>query len=165
MSIHCITEDGELLKKCSTCSLYKRYHEFYKCKSQATGFTCSCKTCHNVYYKKRRSATQKRDNLKSRWTTIKRKYGVTKEQYYDLLAKQKGRCAICNRTDAGHENGPDSLRIDHCHLTGKIRGLLCHSCNIGIGNLKDNSLLLRAAADYLDRTDDPNAKITKASSG
>ncbi len=74
-------------------------------------------------------------------------YGLSVEQYEFLLASQGGRCAICGRT----ENGGVALGVDHDHETGAIRGILCDPCNIGIGGLRDDPHLLRAAIDYLLR--------------
>lgn len=74
-----------------------------------------------------------------------RRYGMTKEQYDDMFVKQFGECAICCKKQKHR------LVVDHDHATGKARGLLCHKCNMAIGLLFDNSILLRAAADYLDR--------------
>lgn len=64
-----------------------------------------------------------------------------------LHKEQNGLCAICNRPEA--ETG--TLRLDHCHDTGKIRGLLCNGCNMGIGSFKDSPENLIAASEYLTR--------------
>jgi len=68
------------------------------------------------------------------------------------LLSQNGKCAICEGTDGGHRNGePKALAVDHNHKTGKVRGLLCESCNQGIGKLKDSPETCRKAADYLEK--------------
>jgi len=77
---------------------------------------------------------------------LKHHYGITPEDFDRMLAKQGGLCAICR--------GPFTRRgphIDHDHKTNKIRGLLCQGCNQGIGLLKDDSAILKAAIDYLER--------------
>lgn len=79
---------------------------------------------------------------------VKWKYGITQEAYEELLAAQEGRCAICRGIDF---KPWDRLVIDHCHDTGVIRGLLCHSCNVCIGQAKDDPTVLRAAVEYLER--------------
>lgn len=71
-------------------------------------------------------------------------YGITPKEYESLLTAQGGVCAICGGIDPKR-----SLGVDHNHDTGKIRGLLCMSCNIGIGNLDDNVELLTKAIVYL----------------
>jgi hypothetical protein len=77
-------------------------------------------------------------------------YGITREQFDALLAAQDGKCAICGTSDwPGRSNRP---HVDHCHTTGAVRGILCHFCNIGLGNFRDRLDLLQAAAAYLART-------------
>lgn len=73
---------------------------------------------------------------------LKRKYGLSKEEYYLLKEKQDNMCAICKISNR-------RLAVDHCHITGKIRGLLCLNCNTGIGQLKDSVELLESAINYL----------------
>lgn len=99
--------------------------------------------------------TQSKLDDPQRWKDYKTKallkrYGLTPESYIDLLTAQGGRCAICQRTDPGCSRHA-RLAVDHCHTTGKVRGLLCNGCNRGIGFLMDNPTILRAAADYLEK--------------
>ena len=74
----------------------------------------------------------------------KRRTGVTPEQYQEALIKQSGVCAICSQSDT------KALAADHCHDTGKFRGLLCSKCNRGLGYLNDNVELLKQAIRYLN---------------
>lgn len=76
-----------------------------------------------------------------------RRYGITVADYDQMLVAQNGVCKICRQVCVTGR----SLSVDHCHETGKVRGLLCASCNNGLGRFKDNALLLRAAAEYLER--------------
>ena len=76
----------------------------------------------------------------------KRHYGITLAEYEDMLIKQGGGCALCGTLKP---KGKGSFHVDHCHKTGKIRGLLCHSCNVGIGNLQESYELLIKAAQYI----------------
>lgn len=78
---------------------------------------------------------------KQKLYSVKRRYGVNPEQYNNMFNKQNGICAICFEKK--------ELVVDHCHETGRVRGLLCKSCNFGIGNLKDSVLLLESAKQYL----------------
>lgn len=86
-----------------------------------------------------------------RWMEIatescrKSRYGLTKENFEDMIKKQNNKCAICNLVFI------ITPRIDHCHKSNKIRGLLCNTCNSGIGLLKDNPKILRKAAQYIER--------------
>jgi len=86
------------------------------------------------------------DAGKVRASTIRRRFGVTTEQYDEMLARQNGGCAICGKTNPnGHR-----LAIDHNHRSGKVRGLLCRNCNSAIGQLLDSPELIRKAADYVE---------------
>lgn len=78
---------------------------------------------------------------------LKYKYGLTPEDLASLEAKQNNCCAVCN-LPAG-KNWRGRLFVDHDHNTGKVRGLLCNDCNVGIGRFRDNPALLKAAAEYL----------------
>ena|ERR1035437_239535 len=71
-------------------------------------------------------------------------YGVTPEQYKILVESQNGKCAICGREGI-------TLCIDHCHSTGRVRGLLCHLCNSYIGVIKESPEVLARAQRYLER--------------
>jgi hypothetical protein len=83
----------------------------------------------------------------SRRARLKGKYGLTVEQFDAMLADQGGTCAICG-TD---QPGTKGWCVDHCHHTGRVRGVLCTPCNTGIGQMKDDPARLRAAAAYLER--------------
>lgn len=76
-----------------------------------------------------------------------RKYGLSVADWDAMLARQDGRCAIC-RTDRPGGRG-EQWHIDHCHETGDVRGLLCHNCNVGLGNFGDDPGRLLAAMAYL----------------
>jgi hypothetical protein len=76
-----------------------------------------------------------------------RKYGITKEQFYDLLSKQGDCCAICGSSEP--VGSSSQWKVDHDHVTGKVRGLLCNTCNVGLGMFRDDSELLKTASKYL----------------
>ena len=81
---------------------------------------------------------------------IERKYGLSKEEFEALLHKQECKCAICrNPLKVNSGNGGDGPCIDHCHDTGKVRGILCNNCNRGLGMFKDNTEYLTSAISYL----------------
>lgn len=77
---------------------------------------------------------------------LKQTYGITIEDYDDILGDQGNGCAICGMTP---EDNGRRLDVDHCHSTGKVRGLLCHACNLGIGKFRDDPILLISASKYL----------------
>jgi hypothetical protein len=91
------------------------------------------------------------------WQAVDRKkrpnrnrVSIPASQYSDLMLAQDGKCAIC-KCDSGTNNRGDRLAVDHCHSTGKIRGLLCHKCNTAIGLLKDSKENLLEAIRYLTK--------------
>lgn len=75
-----------------------------------------------------------------------KKYGITTQDYDILFDKQKGRCAICDTDDLGKFK---YFCVDHCHDTGKVRGLLCHTCNRALGLFKDDLTRLQNAVKYI----------------
>ncbi len=79
---------------------------------------------------------------------LKYKYGITELEYARLLALQNGTCAICKSVDTGWKH--EWFHVDHCHETGKIRGLLCNGCNPGLGSFRENPEFLRNAAFYIE---------------
>lgn len=89
--------------------------------------------------------------------SFKALHGVTRDQADQLIAAQKGLCAICKQPPSG-KGHCSRLHVDHCHSTGKIRGALCVSCNAAIGQFNDSIELLELAADYLAsyNTSNPN---------
>lgn len=85
-----------------------------------------------------------------RWYHTASRYGLTRDQVEAMLAAQGGRCAICSVELAGARLERDSPQIDHCHATGKARGILCRLCNTGLGNFRDDRALMRTAIAYLE---------------
>ncbi len=82
---------------------------------------------------------------------LKREYQLSREEFDAMLAAQNGRCAICG-AEAGERPGLRaslSLHVDHSHVSGKVRGLLCYRCNSGLGLFRDDPALLLVAAEYL----------------
>lgn len=118
-------------KRCHTCKKWLKHSKFHKAVSSVGGLKGECKEC-----------THKRCSIKHLSS-----YGLTPEDYDKLLASQNGVCAICGAKEA--LNGY-KLYVDHDHATGKVRGLLCHHCNIALGALRDNPTLLRKAAKYIE---------------
>ncbi len=91
---------------------------------------------------------KERISAASRRRYFLRKYGMTQEEHEKLTESQDGMCAICDVKPPGN-NRHESLVVDHCHINGHVRGLLCHNCNKAIGLLQDSTTLLQRAADYL----------------
>jgi len=78
--------------------------------------------------------------------TLKRMYGITIDAYNQMLESQGGKCLICQRVPKERYR----LRVDHCHKTKTIRGLLCNSCNSGLGRFEDSVDRLKSALRYLE---------------
>jgi hypothetical protein len=88
----------------------------------------------------RRAVKRVGDNRRQPRRRLQR-YGLTRETHEALELAQDARCAICD--------GALPLRVDHDHSTGRVRGLLCHNCNVGLGHFRDDPALLRRALAYL----------------
>lgn len=104
-------------------------------------------------YLETRRARRKADPTKHRCTEMQRIYGITFEQYEEMWERQGRACALCTTPlvlagGAGQKRS-GIANVDHCHATGKVRGLLCHKCNRGLGLFKDNPAVLVKASAYL----------------
>ena len=147
-----------MLIRCTRCKSDKECSDFYP--STLRTFTTWCKECVKTvnkawavrnpdkvrarvrtYHRKHRA--ERSDYAK--WRRLQNKYSLTKDQYTVMLAHQEHRCAIC---DGSLVNQP-RVSVDHNHDTGKVRGILCNTCNRGIGLLKDNPAVLTRAAQYV----------------
>jgi hypothetical protein len=135
---------GMINKTCTKCGIGKPISAFYTHKSCAGGHRPECKACCNAACKVRLA----NDPLLNRRSHLKRKFGIDHKRYEEILASQGGGCAICG--SAKSRNG-QMLHIDHDHVTGEIRGVLCDKCNRGIGLLGDSAERLEAARNYLDK--------------
>jgi hypothetical protein len=134
-------------KICSKCSIEKSLSEYHKRSNRPCGVRSQCKQCYKDYpkeLKRREGYTRQYDLMKT--------YGITTDQYNELLANQSGVCAICKSSKPSSESSRKKFFcVDHCHNTGEIRGLLCDSCNRGIGLLKDSVEILKQATEYLEK--------------
>ena len=101
-----------------------------------------CKECHKQRCRDRHFA---KSVMERRSTVAAYKYNITKEDYVLMYNNQDGKCAIC-KSEPKQKRG---LHVDHCHVTKKVRGLLCHGCNTGIGSLQEDINILTNAINYL----------------
>jgi hypothetical protein len=161
--------EGRPLKICSKCKTPQLESEFTKAKENMDGLSGVCKTCRGK--RRREKYPQERDKLiqkqkdkrKSnpvlfRGYDMKKRFGITWEQFDIMFAAQGNKCAGCGATESGEKSG--SWHIDHDHTCcplpkrktcGKcIRGILCRSCNLAIGNARDSVDRLRGLANYLE---------------
>lgn len=103
-----------------------------------------------VYRRKYYHETKGLENAKRlrRSEHLKKRFGITIDDYDEMLVAQDGRCAICSGPPSGRYK---RFHVDHDHVTDEIRALLCHHCNVALGLAEDDPRLLRAMADYLER--------------
>lgn len=84
---------------------------------------------------------------------LQRNYKITVKQYTKMYTEQGGTCKLCHSEgfsmSSNRNEDSAKLAVDHCHVSGKVRGLLCHNCNRALGLLKDNKDVLKRAIDYL----------------
>lgn len=150
-------------RPCRICKEVKTFDEFTRDRGRRDGRGTVCLICAagltrhynsllDPLERKRRKAEYHRKNPAShRRRMLKNNFGLTLEQYAEMLAAQDHRCAICKQPEAiTRRSGVQPLSVDHCHETGKIRQLLCGHCNYGLGHFRDSPERLRAAADYLE---------------
>ena len=165
------------MKRCKVCGEVKPLSEFYAAKGMKDGRRSDCKSCnlaakkvrydadpqrhidrvrdwqvrnsdrYNDYQRERRQRPEVK--ARERDGHLRRKFGISKDEYDSMLASQGGVCAICLR-----EPHPRiSLHVDHDHATGTIRRLLCVRCNNGVALFEEDPAILRAAAAYLNAHD------------
>lgn len=132
----------EQKKTCPECFVRKSFSSFQKNSNTCDKLHNLCKECCSKQTKKYRSTQDQRERgLKSR-------YNLSKEDYNKMLSAQNNVCAICGGNDPKSKHG--YFVVDHCHASGKVRALLCHNCNAGLGHFRDNISYIEAAIEYLN---------------
>lgn len=104
-----------------------------------------CSFCQQIFERTEKLKNRTICKVCAKFTYYKSKYKISKEEFVNMRIHQNFQCAIC-KTPEDH----CKIVMDHCHSTGKVRGLLCSECNIGLGMLRDSQFNLRNAIDYLD---------------
>lgn len=138
-----------MTKICKTCQIEKDINDFPlgNPKTNHLGRRPHCNKCRRMRYRETHpkivpQTTKDRD--------LRAAFKMTEAEYLDKLTKQNGVCANCKKPETAIRNGKvKALAVDHSHLTGKNRGLLCQKCNIGIGQFNESPELLISAAQYL----------------
>jgi len=144
------------MRTCAKCLEFKHIDDFYfrnKIKNLKSSY---CKLCFHVINgetkrknskgtKKTKNKEYEKNKNKYRDRLYKKNYGISLEQYDILLNNQNNKCKIC----IGNQENGRYMDVDHCHKTGKVRGLLCNRCNRLLSNCKDDTLLLESAVKYL----------------
>lgn len=135
---------------CSTCQKFKPASCFTRGrKGRDKNYTCKeCISIRAIKYRKR-----------AKHHSWMKHYGISPEEYWELYDKQNGVCAICGNPETRTHKGVEAhLCVDHDHVTGKVRGLLCGPCNTGLGQFRDNSAYLASAIDYLAKSQNHDEK-------
>lgn len=165
-------------KACSKCLAVKSLDDFPRQRAGRHGRAASCKACNaddrraryaankeahgervkayraldperwRAYRKKWGDENKARIDMLARQGWLRRKYGLTHDDYVTMLNAQDNRCAICDGADPGRKNSRRFL-VDHDHETGRVRGLLCYQCNTLLSNASDSVRVLLAAERYL----------------
>lgn len=128
--------------------------EFYKDTARKEGITAYCKICKTAINQNWRDVNPKKYKQSQLRQRRKREYNLSDENFANMLEKQQHQCAIC------HVEIDWSCHVDHNHTTGVVRGLLCGTCNTGLGMFKDNIEILREAIKYLEANLPNNRYIT-----
>ena len=126
-------------KRCSKCGEVKPIGEFSKHSISPDGIRAHCRSCVKIYFKSWYTVNGRDVKLRSL-------YGITPGGYEAMLESQNLRCKICNK-HIDDEIG--NLCVDHDHVTGKVRGLLCHNCNTALGKFRDSPEIILNAYEYL----------------
>lgn len=145
-------------QKCSRCKQFKPLSEFVKNRAQKNGLNQYCKKC-TAEYRCMGSDYHKKDTVRA----LKKRYDITINEYNAIYEKQKGVCAICGLPESATSPTGQTIRllsVDHCHKTGKIRGLLCAKCNHGLGAFRDDIKFLGNAIKYLLEKNEPRRKMS-----
>lgn len=144
--------DDQGRKQCPACKEYKDLTEYSPSKTHSYGVASVCKACIADMVSERYSLDYHRKRH------LKVTYGLTEEEYNDLLSQQNNVCAICGNPEtrrlgrtARTINNKFMLHVDHDHDTGKVRGLLCSACNQALGLLKENPDRIKALLLYVEK--------------
>lgn len=131
-------------KTCTKCKKSKPKSEFHKDAQKSDGLRFWCKACAVENVKQHNKTNPKLTKHRHKVNDLKRYYGLSYQEYESMLLQQKGCCAICKLSS--------KLVVDHSHLTGQVRKLLCNRCNLVLGSVKEDVALLKDMIEYLQHT-------------
>jgi len=138
------------MKVCTICKTVKPFEDFYtnsiaqrRYNKNIKYLNSLCKDCANKKNKKYNKDNRPRLIAQQLVSHRRRLYGLNEEEYNNMILSQNNLCAICNKPS------DKTLHIDHDHTTGKVRGLLCSNCNLGIGLLQEDVSIFTRAIEYL----------------
>jgi hypothetical protein len=137
------------MKICYNCKIEKELKDYHKQTLAKDGHRNICILCVKEYTFKNRTKC----NLNRINNHLKKNYGITLDQKNQMVIDQKGLCLCCGENLG---TNPYNIHVDHDHETGKVRGILCNGCNVGLGGFKDNINKLNKAIIYLKTIGDKN---------
>lgn len=140
MELTLFPSDKQPSKRCPNCSVVKALDDFPNNRATRDGKATYCKPCHNQRIKE---IAQRLYGGHANFLRIQR-YGIDTEAFQEMIQDQNGKCALCLTKPAKH--------LDHDHASGKVRAVLCFSCNRGLGKFGDNPLVIRNAIAYLQKS-------------
>jgi hypothetical protein len=134
---------------CNKCQDFRPLREFTRSKARRSGYQSLCKAhCKIAQY-----AWCSKNAVRLRRIRLRHKLkaaNITVEEFETLMMRQNGKCAVCDEPETTtYKRTPRSLSIDHCHQTGKIRGLLCTRCNTALGLLRENIAIVNKLGAYI----------------
>lgn len=132
-------------KVCSDCGENKSLSDYYlRNKKKDPRPLSYCKICANK--RSRDFNNNSYCSVTARDNSLRKRYGITLNEYESILVEQNHQCAVCGAAQADLKR---ALAVDHCHSTGVVRGLLCHQCNVALGFLKEDLNILDKLAEYI----------------
>jgi hypothetical protein len=147
--------DAKICKRCGIEKDIAEFRSFKRAIKSEPGVTRNylanvCKPCNRLSNNDNYGKTHKdKRKLTYRDKYLIYTYGITEDEYNEILLNQGNGCAICGSTVSLHKQ-TQRLSVDHDHITNEVRGILCHACNTGLGYFRDNTELLQSAIRYLE---------------
>ncbi len=137
--------NGERARALTHC---RRGHEYTPQTVRMTSAGCrQCLPCTKIVKAEYKKANAEHTKRWHRSYTLARKYGISVARFEEMLSEQGGLCAICGTNRPGGNN----WHVDHCHVTGAVRGILCVRCNAGLGYFRESVSVLESAIAYLKK--------------
>ncbi len=141
------------MKTCNKCLIEKPLDDFHKNVHGKQGRATECKPCRRLARQETWANDPdyvKKCNEATRNSQLIAKYGIDSNTYDKMQDDCKGVCECCGKPETDVAFGKTrKLAVDHCHTTGKVRGLLCRACNIGLGHFNDDPVKLQQAINYI----------------
>lgn len=132
-------------KPCTVCGLVKALSEYGAQASRCDGLKSECRVCSKAKRAVLLTTDLAGTRAKQREANVKATYKITSAEYKALIDTSNGKCALCGGVNADG----NALAVDHCHASGRVRGMLCVHCNLGLGHFKDSVATLEKAIAYL----------------